>query len=182
MFCFPNTCISYCCELQIVSWFVFACWFFDWNPVNFFFLLLASKDPILSVPVKGPKVTAALWGPLDQYIITGHENGDLCQWDTKVWYGLHWLTNLLKYYLVYVFWLLKSLWFIVLVNSYLHNSLTPVACERTKVNLNHYIETIFPYETLCCCLQIKLIKNFIAMFWSSILALRWKIKPIWQKI
>ena len=55
----------------------------------FFFLLLASKDPILSVPVKEPKVTAALWGPLDQYIITGHENGDLCQWDTKVWYGLH---------------------------------------------------------------------------------------------
>ena len=45
-----------------------------------------SKDPTLSIPVEGPKVTAALWGPLDQYIITGHENGDLCQWDTKVTY------------------------------------------------------------------------------------------------
>ena len=43
-----------------------------------------SKDPNLTIPVEGPKVTAALWGPLDQYIITGHENGDLCQWDTKV--------------------------------------------------------------------------------------------------
>ena len=43
-----------------------------------------SKDPFLIVPIDGPKVTAALWGPLDQYIITGHENGDLCQWDTKV--------------------------------------------------------------------------------------------------
>ncbi|PFX20958.1 Eukaryotic translation initiation factor 3 subunit I [Stylophora pistillata] len=42
-----------------------------------------SRDPVLSVAVDGPKVTAALWGPLDQYIITGHENGDLCQWDTK---------------------------------------------------------------------------------------------------
>ena len=48
------------------------------------FLQKGSKDPVLSVPVDGPKVTAALWGPLDQYIITGHENGDLCQWDTKV--------------------------------------------------------------------------------------------------
>ncbi len=46
--------------------------------------LKGSKDPILTIPIEGPKVTAALWGPLDQYIITGHENGDLCQWDTKV--------------------------------------------------------------------------------------------------
>lgn len=48
------------------------------------FLFKGSKDPFLTVPIDGPKVTAALWGPLDQYIITGHENGDLCQWDTKV--------------------------------------------------------------------------------------------------
>ncbi|ESO08071.1 hypothetical protein HELRODRAFT_185422 [Helobdella robusta] len=27
------------------------------------------------------KVTAAIWGPLDEMIITGHENGELCQWD-----------------------------------------------------------------------------------------------------
>lgn len=43
-----------------------------------------SKEPYLNIPIEGPKVTAALWGPLDQNIITGHENGDLCQWDTKV--------------------------------------------------------------------------------------------------
>ena len=47
-------------------------------------LFKGSKDPFLTIPIDGPKVTAALWGPLDQYIITGHENGDLCQWDTKV--------------------------------------------------------------------------------------------------
>ena len=44
----------------------------------------ASKEPILTIPVEGPKVTAAVWGPLDQYIIAGDENGNLCQWDMKV--------------------------------------------------------------------------------------------------
>jgi hypothetical protein len=30
------------------------------------------------------KITSALWGTLDQFIITGHENGELVQWDLKV--------------------------------------------------------------------------------------------------
>jgi translation initiation factor 3 subunit I len=30
------------------------------------------------------KVTSALWGTLDQFIITGHENGELVQWDVKM--------------------------------------------------------------------------------------------------
>ena len=30
------------------------------------------------------KVTSAIWSPLDEGIITGHENGDLCQWELKV--------------------------------------------------------------------------------------------------
>ena len=51
---------------------------------NIHCLFKGSKEPFLTIPMEGPKVTAALWGPLDQYIITGHENGDLCQWDTKV--------------------------------------------------------------------------------------------------
>ncbi|CAF4384007.1 unnamed protein product [Rotaria magnacalcarata] len=29
------------------------------------------------------KVTSALWGTLDQFIITGHDNGELVQWDIK---------------------------------------------------------------------------------------------------
>jgi len=29
------------------------------------------------------KVTSALWGTLDEFIITGHENGELVQWDVK---------------------------------------------------------------------------------------------------
>jgi len=30
------------------------------------------------------KITSALWGTLDQFIITGHENGELVQWDIKM--------------------------------------------------------------------------------------------------
>ncbi|CAF0822863.1 unnamed protein product [Rotaria sp. Silwood1] len=30
------------------------------------------------------KVTSALWGTLDQFIITGHDNGELVQWDIKM--------------------------------------------------------------------------------------------------
>ena len=41
-------------------------------------------DPIMCIPVQGPKVTASVWGPCDEYIITGHENGLLCKWDPKV--------------------------------------------------------------------------------------------------
>lgn len=41
-------------------------------------------DPNLRIPIQqGPKVTSILWGPLDEYIVTGHENGDLVQWDLK---------------------------------------------------------------------------------------------------
>ena len=41
-------------------------------------------EPIMVMPVQGPKVTASVWGPCDEYIITGHENGLLCKWDVKV--------------------------------------------------------------------------------------------------
>ena len=30
------------------------------------------------------KVTSALWGTLDQFMVTGHENGELVQWDIRV--------------------------------------------------------------------------------------------------
>lgn len=41
-----------------------------------------------SAPNSKSKVTSAVWGPLDEVIITGHENGELSQWDVKV-NGLH---------------------------------------------------------------------------------------------
>ena len=38
----------------------------------------------MSIPMSSQKITAAVWGPLDEVILTGHNNGDLCQWDIKV--------------------------------------------------------------------------------------------------
>ena len=37
----------------------------------------------IPIPPKGPKVTATVWGTLDEQIITGHDNGDIVQWDVK---------------------------------------------------------------------------------------------------
>ena len=44
----------------------------------------AENDAILRIPLTGaPKATSILWGTLDEMIISGHENGDLAQWDLK---------------------------------------------------------------------------------------------------
>ena len=47
-------------------------------------IYLGSNEPFMSVPIGSNKITAAVWGPLDEVILTGHDNGDLCQWDIKV--------------------------------------------------------------------------------------------------
>ncbi|CAH1252970.1 eukaryotic translation initiation factor 3 subunit I-like [Branchiostoma lanceolatum] len=44
---------------------------------------LANNAPLLSIPIDGPKVTSAVWGGLDEYIITGHESGEFSQFDVK---------------------------------------------------------------------------------------------------
>ncbi len=41
-------------------------------------------EPYMRIPIQGPKVTAAVWGPCDEYIVTGHENGALSKWDPQV--------------------------------------------------------------------------------------------------
>ena len=40
-------------------------------------------------PSPKSKITSAVWGPLDEVIITGHENGDLCQWDISVCFRVY---------------------------------------------------------------------------------------------
>jgi len=42
-------------------------------------------NPIMKFPIPpgGPKVSAMIWSGLDENLITGHENGDLVQWDIK---------------------------------------------------------------------------------------------------
>ena len=42
----------------------------------------------MSIPLSSNKITASVWGPLDEVILTGHDSGDLCQWDIKVGIGL----------------------------------------------------------------------------------------------
>nr|CAD7412058.1 unnamed protein product [Timema cristinae] len=44
---------------------------------------LGSSEPILRIPFNESKVTSLLWGALDEIIITGHENGDISQWDLR---------------------------------------------------------------------------------------------------
>jgi len=44
-----------------------------------------SGEPILNIPIpdKGPKVTSLVWSGVDDFIVTGHDNGDIVQWDVK---------------------------------------------------------------------------------------------------
>jgi hypothetical protein len=37
----------------------------------------------LPIPKDGPKVTSLLWNSLDTQLITGHDNGDIVQWDVR---------------------------------------------------------------------------------------------------
>merc|ERR1719330_1128603 len=37
----------------------------------------------VAIPTGGPKVTSMVWSGLDDLLLTGHDNGDLVQWDVK---------------------------------------------------------------------------------------------------
>ena len=43
--------------------------------------VFCSLPPPRKVVVEGSRVTSALWGPFDQFLITGHEDGTLAQYD-----------------------------------------------------------------------------------------------------
>lgn len=50
-------------------------------------VFLANEGPAgrINISQKGlRKATASLWGTLDEFIVTGHDNGELVQWDVKV--------------------------------------------------------------------------------------------------
>uniref|UniRef100_A0A1I8I7U4 Eukaryotic translation initiation factor 3 subunit I n=4 Tax=Macrostomum lignano TaxID=282301 RepID=A0A1I8I7U4_9PLAT len=40
-------------------------------------------QPACQMLVPESKITSAVWGPLSRFLITGHENGDLCQMDVR---------------------------------------------------------------------------------------------------
>lgn len=50
---------------------------------------MRTGEPIMVIPVGGSKVTSAIWGPLEKYIIAGHENGEICQYDVKSGEKIH---------------------------------------------------------------------------------------------
>ena len=37
----------------------------------------------MAIPSGGPKVTSMIWSGLDDLLLTGHDTGDLVQWDVK---------------------------------------------------------------------------------------------------
>ncbi|XP_061399378.1 eukaryotic translation initiation factor 3 subunit I [Musca vetustissima] len=44
---------------------------------------LSDQTPILRIPMLQSKITSMLWGPLDETIITGHDNGQISIWDIR---------------------------------------------------------------------------------------------------
>ena len=52
--------------------------------VQFVFSLLGNSEPYLTIISDESKVTSMVWGPLDEYIITGHENGSISKYDAQV--------------------------------------------------------------------------------------------------
>lgn len=47
--------------------------------------VLSQADAISRIAVNGPRISAILWGALDETIITGHEDGEITLWDVRVY-------------------------------------------------------------------------------------------------
>lgn len=43
----------------------------------------SSDTPLKEIVIDGSKATAALWAPLSEFILTGHENGKIAKYDVK---------------------------------------------------------------------------------------------------
>ena len=48
-------------------------------------LIFSAEEPVfkVAIPSGGPKVTSMIWSGLDDLLLTGHDTGDLVQWDVK---------------------------------------------------------------------------------------------------
>lgn len=45
---------------------------------------MSQEHAISRISVPGPRISAILWGALDETIITGHEDGEITLWDVRV--------------------------------------------------------------------------------------------------
>lgn len=43
-----------------------------------------NNEPYMKIPCSDSKITSAVWGPLGEFIIAGHESGELNQFSAKV--------------------------------------------------------------------------------------------------
>lgn len=59
-------------------------------PISCLSLFPSAEDnqPYLSVPCSDYKITSAVWGPLGEFVIAGHENGEINQFSAKVGHTL----------------------------------------------------------------------------------------------
>lgn len=46
--------------------------------------VLSQEDAICRTSIQGPRISAILWGAMDETIITGHEDGEINIWDCRV--------------------------------------------------------------------------------------------------
>ncbi len=44
---------------------------------------IGNNKPAVVIPVTGPKITSAIWGPYEKNIIAGHENGIICNYEIE---------------------------------------------------------------------------------------------------
>ena len=55
------------------------------GPKDKIFYIFSAEEPVfkVAIPTGGPKVTSMIWSGLDDLLLTGHDTGDLVQWDVK---------------------------------------------------------------------------------------------------
>ncbi|GLH06521.1 Eukaryotic translation initiation factor 3 subunit I [Gryllus bimaculatus] len=54
---------------------------------------IENAPPIMKIPVSDSKITSLLWGPLDETVVTGHDKGEINQWDIRVGKKLNTVTD-----------------------------------------------------------------------------------------
>lgn len=62
--------------------------------LNIFDVRDHDMEPLRKIPVPRSKITAAVWSQLDREIITGHDDGEICQYDIR--FDSHEPTNFVK--------------------------------------------------------------------------------------
>lgn len=64
---------------------------------------LSQEDAISRISVNGPRISALLWGALDETIITGHEDGEIKLWDVRVSVFIVTMINIVEMVIIILF-------------------------------------------------------------------------------